>query len=56
MAYALIVGAGGFIGSVLRYWLSGLAHRWVQDAFPARLAMKPLRCCMIDSTSPRSQI
>src|SRR5918996_90890 len=35
MAHVLIVGIGGFIGSILRYWLSGLTHRWVQDAFPA---------------------
>ena len=34
MTHLLIVGIGGFIGSVLRYLLSGLAHRWVQDAFP----------------------
>jgi fluoride exporter len=35
MQHALIVGAGGFIGSVLRYWISGLAQRWAQDVFPA---------------------
>jgi CrcB protein len=35
MAHVLIVGIGGFIGSVLRYWLSGVGQRWVQDAFPA---------------------
>ena len=35
MAQALIVGIGGFIGSILRYWLSEVAQRWVQDTFPA---------------------
>ena len=34
MAQALLVGAGGFIGSILRYWLSGLAHLWVPGTFP----------------------
>jgi fluoride exporter len=35
MAHVLIVGVGGFFGAILRYWLSGMVHRWVQDAFPA---------------------
>lgn len=35
MAHVLVVGIGGFIGSLLRYWLTGLVHRWAQDAFPA---------------------
>jgi CrcB protein len=48
MTHALIVGAGGFIGSILRYWLSGLAHRWVQDAFPAgTLLVNVLGCLAI---------
>jgi CrcB protein len=45
MAHALIVGIGGFVGSILRYWVGGLVHRWVQDAFPAEtLAVNVLGC------------
>lgn len=30
-----LVGAGGFVGSILRYWFSGLAQQWTQSAvFP----------------------
>ena len=31
MIRLLIVGAGGFLGAVSRYWLSGLVQRWTQD-------------------------
>jgi len=34
MSHLLLVGIGGFIGSVLRYWLSGIAQRWFDNAFP----------------------
>ncbi|MEX2306587.1 MAG: fluoride efflux transporter CrcB [Pirellulales bacterium] len=45
MAHVLIVGIGGFIGSVLRHWLSGIGQRWVQDAFPAgTLLVNALGC------------
>jgi fluoride exporter len=48
MVHALIVGVGGFLGSVLRYWLSGLAHRWAGDAFPVgTLAVNLLGCLAI---------
>jgi CrcB protein len=48
MAHVLIVGMGGFIGSILRYWLGGLIHRWVQDAFPAgTLAVNVLGCFVL---------
>ena len=48
MAHVLIVGIGGFIGSILRYWLSGMTHRWVQDAFPAgTLAVNVLGCFLL---------
>jgi fluoride exporter len=44
---ALIVGAGGFVGSILRYWLSGFAHRWT-DAFPVgTLAVNVVGCLVI---------
>ena len=50
MAHVLIVGVGGFIGSILRYWLSGLAQRWVQDAFPAgTLLVNVLGCFLLGS-------
>lgn len=30
-----LVGAGGFVGSILRYWFSGLVQQWTQSAvFP----------------------
>ena len=34
MRHALLVGIGGFLGSVLRYWLTGVAQRWIQGGFP----------------------
>ena len=34
MNHLLIVGVGGFLGSVLRYWLSGVAQRWTYGGFP----------------------
>ena len=35
MGNVLLVGVGGFIGSVLRYILSGLAQEWTKrDDFP----------------------
>jgi len=48
MAHALIVGIGGFIGSILRYWVGGVVHRWVQDAFPAEtLVVNVLGCFLL---------
>jgi CrcB protein len=46
MAHVLIVGVGGFIGSILRYWLSGLAHRWAGDAFPAGTLLVNVLGCL----------
>lgn len=45
----LLVGAGGFLGSVLRYGLSGLVHRWVPfAAFPyGTLTVNLLGCLVI---------
>jgi fluoride exporter len=34
MRDVLFVGIGGFLGSVLRYWLSGVAGRWSESGFP----------------------
>lgn len=48
MAHVLLVGVGGFLGSILRYGLSGFVHRWVQDAFPAgTLLVNVLGCCIL---------
>ena len=34
MDRALLVGIGGFIGSIARYWLAGLVQRWNGTDFP----------------------
>ncbi len=34
MMKLVIIGLGGFLGAVLRYGASGLAHRWAGAAFP----------------------
>jgi fluoride exporter len=48
MFHALIVGVGGFLGSILRFWLSGLAHRWFATAFPVgTLLVNVLGCLAI---------
>lgn len=47
MAHVLIVGVGGFIGSVLRYWLTGITQRWAQDAFPAGTLLVNVLGCFV---------
>ena len=48
MAQVLAVGLGGFIGAVLRYWLSGAAQRWVGIAFPlGTLSVNMLGCAVL---------
>jgi CrcB protein len=47
MAHVLIVGIGGFIGSILRYWIGGVVHRWVQDAFPAETLVVNVLGCFV---------
>jgi CrcB protein len=46
---ALWVGVGGFVGSVLRYYLSGLVQEWTRrDDFPVgTLAVNVLGCLVI---------
>ena len=34
MRQLLVVGLGGFVGAIARYWLSGLVHRWSGSSFP----------------------
>ena len=45
MTHALLVGLGGFVGSLLRYWLSGAVQRWAQDSFPAGTLVVNLLGC-----------
>jgi len=49
MTNLLLVGAGGFIGSVLRYLMSGLAHRlFTNPIFPyGTLSVNVLGCFLI---------
>jgi CrcB protein len=49
MTRVLLIGAGGFAGSVLRYWLSGLAQAAARDSlFPwGTLAVNLLGCLAI---------
>ena len=49
MTRVLLVGVGGFAGSVLRYWLSGLAQDAARDSlFPwGTLAVNLLGCLAI---------
>jgi len=44
----LIVGAGGFLGAISRYVLSGMVHRWVPGAFPiGTLCVNLMGCFLI---------
>jgi CrcB protein len=44
----LIVGAGGFLGAVSRYWLSTWVHRWAGGGFPwGTLAVNTIGCLAI---------
>jgi CrcB protein len=44
----LIVGAGGFLGAISRYWLSGWVHRWAGIGFPwGTLAVNTVGCLAI---------
>jgi CrcB protein len=49
MGQIMLVGIGGFIGSVLRYVLSGLVHEWTRrDDFPVgTLAVNVIGCLVI---------
>jgi CrcB protein len=49
MGNVLLVGIGGFVGSVLRYLLSGLVQQWTgRDDFPVgTLAVNVLGCLVI---------
>lgn len=48
MNHVLLVGMGGFIGSILRYWLSDAAQRSTQGGFPVgTVAVNFLGCLVI---------
>jgi len=49
MIKILYIGFGGFIGSVIRYWISGLAHRIMgASEFPiGTLAVNVIGCFLI---------
>jgi CrcB protein len=46
MWHAVLVGIGGFIGSVLRYWLSGIAQRGFQGDFPVGTLLVNIAGCL----------
>lgn len=46
--HVLIIGIGGFLGTVLRYWLTGLAQRWSPVNFPVgTLVVNVLGCFVV---------
>jgi CrcB protein len=47
MEHVLAVGIGGFVGAVLRYWLSGMAQRWAGDSFPLGTLLVNVLGCMV---------
>src|SRR3990172_6104431 len=46
MFHLLIVGVGGFVGSILRYWMSGVAQRWTYSDFPIGTLVVNLVGCL----------
>jgi len=44
---ASLVGVGGFIGSICRYWLSGIVHDWMKPVFPAGTLVVNLIGCLV---------
>lgn len=49
MSRFFLVGAGGFVGSILRYWFSGVVQQWTRIAtFPfGTLAVNLVGCLVI---------
>ncbi len=48
MVQVLAVGLGGFVGALLRYWLTGVAQRWAGDSFPlGTLSVNVLGCMVL---------
>jgi fluoride exporter len=47
MYHVFLVGLGGCIGSILRYGLAGLTHRWTDSEFPfGTLAVNLVGCLL----------
>ena len=53
-----LVGFGGFVGSILRYWFSGLVQQWMQNAtFPlGTLAVNLIGCLVIGFLSQLADV
>jgi CrcB protein len=52
MGNVLLVGVGGFLGSVARYWVSGVVQERLLGAFPwGTLAVNALGCLLIGGLS-----
>jgi fluoride exporter len=48
MTELLAVGVGGFVGSVARFWVSGVVSRWFNSGFPyGTLAVNVLGCMLL---------
>ena len=48
MIQVLVIGFGGFLGTIARFGLSGLVHRQLGDSFPyGTLVVNVLGCLMI---------
>lgn len=48
MRELIVVGTGGFLGALARYWLSGWVHRWAGSDFPwGTLAVNSIGCLAI---------
>ncbi len=56
MSRFFLVGAGGFVGSILRFWFSGVVQQWIQIAtFPyGTLAVNLVGCLVIGFLSQLS--
>ena len=54
---ALLVGTGGFLGSIARYWISELAQERLGPAFPwGTLAVNVLGCFAIGALSQLAEV
>jgi CrcB protein len=48
MIQVFLIGLGGCLGAILRYWLSGVVHRYVSGSFPyGTLVVNVLGCLVI---------
>jgi CrcB protein len=47
MIHLLVVGIGGCLGAMARYWLSGVAHRWLGSGFPYGTLLVNVVGCLV---------